>query len=137
MRFGTRPRSGSRCVEIHLVGRRDLTNAQWAKPKLVLPVGKKPGRGPVHTKRQLMDGIRRRTRACVPWRDLRERYGPLETVYSRPPRSRTGIPPPCRHWAAAGHGASPLPGWPGLSGAGTCAAPQSEAPATQAYLARK
>ncbi|MET7710982.1 IS5 family transposase [Streptomyces sp. NPDC005407] len=63
------------------MGRRDLTNAQWAKLEPLLPVGKKPGRPPVHTKRQLIDGIRWRTRAGAPWRDVPERYGPWETVY--------------------------------------------------------
>ncbi|MFE9643679.1 transposase [Streptomyces sp. NPDC006365] len=32
-------------------------------------------------KRQLMDGIRWRTRAGAPWRYVPERYGPWETVY--------------------------------------------------------
>ncbi|MEV0494812.1 transposase [Streptomyces atratus] len=63
------------------MGRRDLTNAQWAKLEPLLPVGKKPGRPPAHTKRQLMDGMRWRTRAGAPWRDVPERYGPWETVY--------------------------------------------------------
>jgi len=63
------------------VGRHDLTNAQWAKLEPLLPAGKKPGRPPVHTKRQLIDGIRWRTRAGAPWRDVPERYGPWETVY--------------------------------------------------------
>jgi transposase len=47
----------------------------------LLPVGIKSGRPPVHSKRQLIDGIRWRTRAGVPWRDMPERYGPWETVY--------------------------------------------------------
>nr|WP_100243893.1 IS5 family transposase [Streptomyces ipomoeae] len=63
------------------MGRHDLTNTQWAKLEPLLPVGKKPGRPPVHTKRQLIDGIRWRTRAGAPWRDVPERYGPWETVY--------------------------------------------------------
>ncbi|MDX3696599.1 IS5 family transposase [Streptomyces europaeiscabiei] len=63
------------------MGRHDLTNAQWAKLEPLLPVGKKPGRPPVHTKWQLRDGIRWRTRAGAPWRDIPERYGPWETVY--------------------------------------------------------
>nr|WP_107117430.1 IS5 family transposase [Streptomyces canus] len=63
------------------MGRHDLTNAQWAKLEPLLPVGKKPGRPPVHTKRQLIDGIRWRTRAGAPCRDVPERYGPWETVY--------------------------------------------------------
>ncbi|MER7541261.1 transposase [Streptomyces sp. NPDC097704] len=47
----------------------------------LLPNGIKPGRPPVHTKRQLINGIRFRTRTGIPWRDLPERYGPWETVY--------------------------------------------------------
>ncbi|WP_244321117.1 transposase [Streptomyces melanosporofaciens] len=56
-------------------------NAQWAKLEPLLPAGKKSGRPPVHTKRQLTDGIRWRTRAGAPWRDVPERYGPWGTVY--------------------------------------------------------
>jgi transposase len=63
------------------VGRGDLTEVQWARLAPLLPVGIKSGRPPVHSKRQLIDGIRWRTRAGVPWRDVPERYGPWETVY--------------------------------------------------------
>ncbi|MEV5078891.1 IS5 family transposase [Streptomyces sp. NPDC056159] len=63
------------------MGRRDLTNAQWARLEPLLPVGKRPGRPPVRTKRQLIDGIRWRTRTGAPWRDVPERYGPWQTVY--------------------------------------------------------
>jgi len=47
----------------------------------LLPKGIRSGRPPVHTKRQLINGIRFRTRTGIPWRDLPERYGPWETVY--------------------------------------------------------
>jgi hypothetical protein len=40
------------------VGRGDLTAAQWAALEDLLPVGKKLGRPPRWTKRQLIDGIR-------------------------------------------------------------------------------
>ncbi|WP_284436716.1 transposase [Streptomyces sp. TUS-ST3] len=63
------------------MGRRDLTNAQWAKLEPLLRVGRKPGRPPVHTRRQLIDGIRWCTRAGTPWRDVPERYGPWQTAY--------------------------------------------------------
>ncbi|MFE2441913.1 IS5 family transposase [Streptomyces sp. NPDC059426] len=63
------------------MGRHDLTNAQWAKLEPLLPAGKKSGRPPVHTKRQMIDGIRWRARAGAPWRDVPERYGPWGTVY--------------------------------------------------------
>ncbi|MGX1887894.1 IS5 family transposase [Streptomyces sp. NPDC055287] len=63
------------------MARGDLTDAQWAVLEPLLPIGIKPGRPPVHSKRQLIDGIRFRTRAGVPWRDLPVQYGPWETVY--------------------------------------------------------
>jgi len=61
--------------------RADLTDAQWAVLGPLLPVGKKPGRPPTWAKRQLIDGIRWRTRAGCPWRDVPERYGPWASVY--------------------------------------------------------
>ncbi|WP_245654330.1 transposase [Streptomyces violens] len=41
----------------------------------LLPRGEKPGRPPTWMKRQLIGGIRFRTRTGVPWRDVPERYG--------------------------------------------------------------
>src|SRR5690348_8000984 len=61
--------------------RADLTDAQWAVLGPLLPVGKKPGRPPTWARRQLIDGIRWRTRAGCPWRDVPERYGPWASVY--------------------------------------------------------
>ncbi|WP_444545932.1 IS5 family transposase [Streptomyces olivaceoviridis] len=63
------------------MGRGDLTHGQWARPEPLLPTGKKPGRPPTWTRRQLIDGIRWRTRTGVPWRDLPERYGPWDRAY--------------------------------------------------------
>jgi transposase len=63
------------------MGRGDLTNEQWARLESLLPKGKKPGRPPKWTKRQLIDGIRWRTRTGAPWRDVPARYGPWQTVY--------------------------------------------------------
>jgi transposase len=63
------------------VGRGDLTNGQWARLELLLPLGKRPGRPPTWTRRQLIDGIRWRARTGAPWRDVPERYGPWDRVY--------------------------------------------------------
>ncbi|MFC3495055.1 transposase [Glycomyces rhizosphaerae] len=52
------------------MGRGDLTNGQWARLEPLLPTGKKPGRPQTWTRRQLIDGIRWRTRAGAPWRDV-------------------------------------------------------------------
>ncbi|MFE9344939.1 transposase [Streptomyces olivaceus] len=73
------------------MGRHDLTDVQWAKPAPLLPVGRKPGRPPVRSKRQLMDGIRRRTRAGAPWRDVPESNRPRNRCRwsSRPGSART------------------------------------------------
>ncbi|WP_373996223.1 IS5 family transposase [Streptomyces sp. 6-11-2] len=63
------------------MARGDLTGTQWARLESVLPKGRKPGRPPIWTRRQLIDGIRFRTRTGVPWRDVPERYGPWARVY--------------------------------------------------------
>jgi transposase len=46
-----------------------------------LPKGKKLGRPPTWTRRQLTDGIRFRVRTGVPWRDVPTEYGPWGRVY--------------------------------------------------------
>ncbi|MFB7629597.1 IS5 family transposase [Streptomyces sp. NPDC056149] len=63
------------------MGRGDLTSGQWARLEPLLPRGIKSGRPPVWTRRQLIDGIRWRTRTGAPWRDVPERYGPWDRVY--------------------------------------------------------
>ncbi len=47
----------------------------------LLPKGKKPGRPPTWTRRQLIDGIRFRVRTGIPWRDMPAEYGPWGRVY--------------------------------------------------------
>lgn len=65
--------------------RHDLTDEQWAILASVLdellPVGRKPGRPRRWTLRQLIDGIRFRTRTGCPWRDVPERYGTWQSIY--------------------------------------------------------
>ena len=61
--------------------RHDLTDEQWAILVPLLPVGRKPGRPRRWTLRQLIDGIRFRTRTGCPWRDVPERYGTWQSVY--------------------------------------------------------
>jgi transposase len=63
------------------MGRGDLTSQQWARLAPLLPTGKKAGRPPKWTRRQLIDGIRWRTRTGAPWRDVPARYGAWQTVY--------------------------------------------------------
>jgi transposase len=65
--------------------RHDLTDEQWAILASVLasllPVGRKAGKPRRWTLRQLIDGIRFRTRTGCPWRDVPERYGTWQSVY--------------------------------------------------------
>jgi transposase len=65
--------------------RHDLTDEQWAILASVLesllPVSRKSGRPRRWTLRQLIDGIRFRTRTGCPWRDVPERYGGWQSVY--------------------------------------------------------
>jgi transposase len=68
-------------ARIAVTRRHDLTDAQWAALEPLLPTGKKPGRPPKWSKRQLIDGIRWRVRVGSPWRDVPECYGPWQTVY--------------------------------------------------------
>ena len=68
-------------ASVAVAGRADLTDAQWAVLEPLLPKGKKPGRPPKWSKRQLINGIRWRIRAGTPWRDVPSAYGPWQTVY--------------------------------------------------------
>jgi transposase len=61
--------------------RHDLTDEQWAVLAPLLPVSSGRGRPRKWTLRQLIDGIRFRTRVGCPWRDVPERYGTWQCVY--------------------------------------------------------
>jgi transposase len=64
--------------------RKDLTDAQWARLAAVLPPQKPPKAGkPNLDHRPIVNGILWRLRTGAPWRDLPERYGKWQTVYSR------------------------------------------------------
>lgn len=63
------------------MARGDLTDEQWVVLEPLLPKGKKSGRPPIWTKRQLIDGIRFRVRTGIPWRDVPTEYGPWGRVY--------------------------------------------------------
>ncbi|MBF6359868.1 IS5 family transposase [Nocardia farcinica] len=68
-------------TSVAVAGRADLTDAQWARLVPLLPRPKKAGRPPMWTKRQLIDGIRWRTRVGCPWRDVPPQYGSWSAVY--------------------------------------------------------
>ncbi|HEU5386207.1 MAG TPA: IS5 family transposase [Streptosporangiaceae bacterium] len=68
-------------LTLPVAGRHDLDDDQWIVLEPLLPRGKKPGRPPKWARRQLIDGIRWRTRTGSPWRDVPPRYGPWQSVY--------------------------------------------------------
>src|SRR5262249_8394328 len=74
--------SGELVATLAVMRRFDLTDGQWAALSPLLPVGKKAGRPPVWTKRQLIDGIRWRVRTGAPWRDVPECYGSWQAAYA-------------------------------------------------------
>jgi transposase len=61
-------------------GRHDLAEDEWRVLESLLPAGKKAGRPPKWARRQLIDGIRWRTRTGAPWRDIPPEYGPWQSV---------------------------------------------------------
>jgi transposase len=73
--------TGDLVASVMVAGRADLTDAQWTVLEPLLPVGKKPGRPPKWTRRQLIDGIRWRVRAGAPWRDVPSAYGSWQAIY--------------------------------------------------------
>ena len=62
--------------------RHDLTDAQWALLKPLVPPASRLGRPRQWPVRGLVDGVRHRVRTGCPWRDVPDRYGPWWWVYS-------------------------------------------------------
>jgi transposase len=61
--------------------RHELSESEWARLQPLLPP-RKPGR-PRQDDRRILNGILWKLATGVPWRDLPERYGPWQTVYTR------------------------------------------------------
>ena len=68
-------------ASVSIGARKDLTDRQWQILQPLLPTGKRPGRPPRWSRRQLLDGIRWRLRVGAPWRDVPERYGHWQSIY--------------------------------------------------------
>jgi transposase len=71
--------------------RHELTDQQWEQLAPLLPSERPPSGQPNRDHRMILNGIVWRLCTGVPWRDLPERYGKWQTVYSR-----------FRRWQAAG-----------------------------------
>ena len=67
---------------VSAAARHDLTDAQWALLEPLLPPPVRLGRPRKYPLRGLVDGVRHRTRAGCPWRDVPDRYGPWWRVYA-------------------------------------------------------
>jgi transposase len=63
--------------------RHELTDAQWERLASLLPPQCPATGRPAHAHRLIVNAILWRLATGVPWRDLPERYGPWQTVYSR------------------------------------------------------
>src|SRR3954454_9789231 len=71
--------------------RHELTDRQWEQIAPLLPPERPTTGRPNRDHRTILNGIVWRLCTGVPWRDLPERYGKWQTVYSR-----------FRRWQAAG-----------------------------------
>ncbi len=67
---------------VSAAARHDLTDAQSALLEPLLPTPVRLGRPRKYPLRGLVDGVRHRTRAGCPWRDVPDRYGPWWRVYA-------------------------------------------------------
>jgi transposase len=71
--------------------RHELSDEEWELLQLLLPPLQTRGRY-YQDHRRLLNGMLFRINTGIPWRDLPERYGPWQTVYSRYRRwSRSGL----------------------------------------------
>lgn len=71
--------------------RHELSDEEWALLQPLLPAIQTRGRR-YQDHRRLLNGMLFRISTGIPWRDLPERHGPWQTVYSRYRRwSRSGL----------------------------------------------
>jgi transposase len=66
-----------------MVRRHELTDTQWERLAPLLPPQRPETGRPAKDHRTVVNAILWRLATGVPWRDLPERYGPWQTVYSR------------------------------------------------------
>ena len=61
-----------------------MSEAQWNKIKDLLPLERKPQGGrPAKSNREMLNAMVYWLNTGIPWRDLPERFGPWQSVYSR------------------------------------------------------
>src|SRR2546421_11948953 len=89
------------------VRRHEITDAEWERLAPLLPPERPRTGRPNKSHRLIVNGILWKLRTGAPWRDLPERYGPWESVYTR-----------FRRWRVAGGGDRGLAAVPTEAGAG-------------------
>jgi transposase len=65
------------------VRRHELTDAEWKRLAPLLPPERPKTGRPNKSHRRIVNAIVWKLRTGAPWRDLPERYGPWESVYTR------------------------------------------------------
>jgi transposase len=65
------------------MNRHTLSDGQWTRLERHLPPQRPATGRPNHDHRRILNGIVFRLKTGIPWRDLPERFGPWQTVYSR------------------------------------------------------
>src|SRR4030088_2838126 len=65
------------------IRRHELTDAEWERLAPLLPPERPQVGRPNKAHRGIINGILWKLRTGAPWRDLPERYGPWESVYTR------------------------------------------------------
>lgn len=65
------------------VRRHEITDAEWERLAPLLPPERPRTGRPNKSHRLIVNGILWKLRTGAPWRDLPERYGPWESVYTR------------------------------------------------------
>lgn len=64
--------------------RHELSETEWNKIKEMFPPERKPQGGrPGKSNREMLNAMLYWLNTGIPWRDLPERYGPWQSVYSR------------------------------------------------------
>lgn len=64
--------------------RHEMSEEQWNKIRDLLPPERKPQGGrPAKSNPEMLNAILYWLNTGIPWRDLPQRYGPWQTVYSR------------------------------------------------------
>ena len=66
-----------------MLRRHEISSRKWRRIKHLLPPENTGEGRPSKPNRDMLNGMLWRTKTGSPWRDIPERYGPWQTIYSR------------------------------------------------------